>query len=180
MGPGYASQNIMHKYSYFLTQIQKNMKDFSELKAKIEELAKKAPGFVDDILPHAVATVAANYFKENFQDESFEGEKWQEVNRRKDFYVRKKDGKSVKNYTKGAARIRPILTGETADLGKSLEADADKSVGGKAVVKTVHYGEYHNEGTENLPKRQFMGQTETLNEIISEELDKQFTKFFNA
>lgn len=69
------------------------MKDFSELKAKIEELAKKAPAFVDDVLPHAVATVAANHFKENFQDEGFEGEKWQEVNRRKVFYTR--NGKEI-------------------------------------------------------------------------------------
>lgn len=153
--------------------------DIADLKTKIERLARQSPDFISRIAPHAVATVAANHFKENFQEEGFEGDKLAEVNRRKDYYIRQTDGKKVKNYAKDAARLRPILTGETGDLGRSVEADAAKSVAGNAVVTARHYGQFHNEGAGHLPKRQFMGQTPTLNQLIADELDSLFQDFFN-
>lgn len=153
--------------------------DINDLKNKLSRLAQQSPDFVNRIAPHAVATVAANHFKENFQTESFEGNKWPEVNRRKASYVSKTTGKTHKNYTKGAATLRPILTGQTGDLGRSIEPDANKSTSGTAVVTSKFYGQYHNEGQGHLPKRQYMGQTPKLNQIISDELTKQFYKFFS-
>lgn len=151
------------------------MKDFSELQAKIQRLAQQAPWFMSQTAPQAVATVAANHFKENFQTQSFEGDKWAEVERRKKVPSKKKG----KRHSKKAPHLRPILTGETGDLGRSLEPDPGKSMGGEAVVTSRPYGQYHNEGSGHLPKRQYMGQTPQLNQIISDELDNQFQKFFS-
>jgi len=153
--------------------------DITDLQKKLDRLARQTPNFISSVAPHAVAVVAANHFKEHFQNQGFEGDKWPEVNRRKDYFVRQTDGKKVKNYAKGAARLRPILTGETGDLGRSIEADAAKSTGGNAVVAARHYGQWHNEGAGHLPKRQFMGQTPTLNQMIANELDSLFQQFFN-
>jgi phage gpG-like protein len=154
--------------------------DFDDLKKKFEKLAREAPAFMDNVAPKAVSKVAADLFKESFQKEGFDDGGWEEVNRRKGAtYARKKDGKAVKNYAKGAATMRPILTGSTADLGRSIEGDNIKSTGGRAVVKAKFYGKFHNEGMGNLPKRQFMGQTNELNRRISGELDKLLTNFFN-
>ena len=153
--------------------------DITDLRNKIQSLVQQAPWFMAQKAPQAVAKVAADHFKENFQDEGFEGDKWPEVNRRKETYVSKTTGKTQKNYAKGAAKLRPILTGETGDLGRSIEPNAAMSHGGNAVVSSKSYGQYHNEGKGHLPKRQYMGQTPKLNQIISEELDKQFKQFFN-
>lgn len=153
--------------------------DITDLRNKVKNLVQQAPWFMAQKAPQAVAKVAADHFKENFQNEGFEGDKWPEVNRRKETYLSKTTGKTHKNYARGAARLRPILTGETGDLGRSIEPDAGKSIGGDAVVTSKFYGKFHNEGEGHLPKRQYMGPTPTLNQIISDELDKQFQQFFS-
>lgn len=156
--------------------------DYTDLTRKIKTLAAQSPDFVSRVAPHAVAVVAASHFKKNFLDEGFEGQKWPEVQRRMPYFIR--NGKTVKNYRKGEARNLRILTGLNPDgegigeLGRSLMPDHTKSTGGKAVVSAREYGKFHNEG-DGVPKRQFMGQTEQLNQLISNELDKQFTKFFS-
>jgi len=151
--------------------------DINDLKQKFDQLARQAPQLMDRDAPHVVATVAANHFKDNFQTESFEGAKWPEVNRRKDYFVR--NGETKKNYTKGAARLRPILTGETGDLGRSIEPDTQKTNNAQAVVTMREYGKYHDEGSATLPRRQITGQTPQLNQLIASELDNLFNRFFN-
>ncbi len=153
--------------------------DFKILVQKFRKLSREAPQFMDNVAPRAIGTVSARYFKQAFQREAWDGKKWPEVNRRKNTYVRKKDGKVMKNYAKGAARIRPILTGPTGDLGRSPQFEPGKSNKDRVVVSAKSYGEFHNKGKGNLPKRQFMGVTNELSQLIAEELNKQFHQFFN-
>jgi phage gpG-like protein len=42
----------------------------------------------------------------------------------------------------------------------------------------VPYAVYHNEGTKELPKRQFIGKSEKLRNINKKEVDLYVTKFF--
>ena len=144
-----------------------------------------APDFVDRLAPLVAANIAIKEFKHNFQTESFNGIKWKEVQRR--------DGKSA-TY-KYAAKYHParttrkILTGDTGDLGRSIELKGvDK---GRATVWTSPnnfkskepYGAVHNEGLKagrgigfTMPKRQFIGDTPALRDKITVALGKQIER----
>lgn len=115
---------------------------------------------IGDNLPTVVGEEAVEMFKENFQEEAWGREPWQEVKRRQATWTR--GDKEVPNPTKGAKRTRKILTGDTGDLARSIEAkvDGDKIEVGSDLV----YARVHNEGLRAgrgagfvMPKRQFIG-----------------------
>jgi phage gpG-like protein len=139
--------------------------------------------------PAIAANKAVSLFKQNFQTESFFGEKWKEVKRRQATW--KRNGKPVKNPTKGAARTRKILTGKTGDLGRSIEVK--EVADGRAVIwanpgafrSKEPYGRVHNEGLKagrgagfTMPKRQFMGDHPQLRQAIADELSKKLKQIF--
>lgn len=143
------------------------LQDFSHhlkgLEAKIRQLLERD-------LPEKAGNLALRRFKENFQNEGFFGRKWKEVKRR------------LNPKTKGAARTRKILTGQTADLGRSLQLSTQP---GKAMIESdLPYSVAHNEGTSTagrgrhtrIPKRQFMGEhdslTREIKELVKKEIDK--------
>ena len=88
-----------------------------EFKKHLAAMTERSQQFIDHEAPHIAANIAVSDFKQNFRRESFDGVKWQEVKRR--------DGKSAAY--KYAARHHPartsrkILTGDTGDLGRSIE-----------------------------------------------------------
>lgn len=131
--------------------------------------------------PTIVGNIAVRMFKENFQNEGFFGEKWLEVKRRQDVWVR--NGKQVKNPIKGAARTRNILTGNSGDLGRSIAVK--EAANARAVVWTdpsvfkskEPYGRVHNEGLRagrgagfTMPRRQFIGKHDKLMQAITSSL----------
>lgn len=75
----------------------------------------------------------------------------------------------------GAEKSRPLV--DTGRLRRSLKTSRSGLTG--TVYTDVPYAEYHNEGTDTLPQRQFMGPsaqldekcikiaTDTLNDILS-------------
>jgi phage gpG-like protein len=129
--------------------------------AETEALMKQIP---------AIAGVeAVNHFKENFQIEGFdEPNAWQEVKRRQ-------------NPTRPdhAAASRKILTGETGNLGRSIQYEAQE--GQATVFSDVVYADAHNEGTNtagrnrniSIPKRQFIGESKKLDEKIEKEIERR-------
>jgi phage gpG-like protein len=157
-----------------------------EFQKHIKDLEKEFKDFFDKAGPVIVGNEAVSRFKKNFRDEGFFGEKWKEVQRRT---PGTKTYKAVAKHHP-ADTNRAILTGRTADLGRSIEV---KEAGnGQAVVWTnpgafTHskepYGKVHNEGLKAgrgsgfiMPKRQFMGENEQLNKAI---IDKLTTKMNN-
>jgi len=55
-----------------------------------------------------------------------------------------------------------------------------KASGTKIAFGTImKYGQYHNEGTRKLPKRQFMGDSEALNKINNKDILKFTKKHFS-
>jgi phage gpG-like protein len=148
-------------------QFQKHLK-------KIEEQLKKA---MEDTIPKKAANKAVLHFKKSFQDEGFTDtglEKWKEVKRRE----------SPKRADLAKAKL-PILT-QTGDLGRSIKAKHEP--GKVTVFSDIPYAAAHNEGTTTagrnrnvtIPKRQFIGNSETLNKeiekVIIEELDNILKK----
>lgn len=129
--------------------------------------------------PAIAAKVAVGYFKKSFQTESWNRVKWKDVKRRMPGWTRKE----------GATQTRKILTGETGDLGRSIQSDKSRTGSGKAVVWTAPssftrsdriYAAVHNEGLKAgrgkgfiMPKRQFMGESPELNKLIVEELQRK-------
>ncbi len=155
-----------------------------ELVKKLKEQGKEAARFINEDAPVIAGKTAADMFKENFQNESFFGEPWQEVQRRMDYYAIR--GKRRKNYTKGAARTRKILTGASGDLGRSITYD----VKGKGLVRIIaaprtftggnYYALYHNEGTETIPQRQFMGDHPKVTDKIIDEVQRKLNQILGV
>lgn len=148
-------------------------------------MCKDAPVFMQRYAPRVAGNVAVSEFKHNFQTEGFDGKKWKEVQRR--------DKKSAAYKTAAkrhpARTARKILSGDTADLGRSIEIKGAAS--GKAIIWTSPkafgskepYGEVHNEGLKagrgsgfTMPKRQFIGSTSQLRSKIIAELEKHMAK----
>ena len=143
--------------------------------------------FFETGAPVTVGKIAVRMFKENFQNEGFFGERWKEVKRRQDTWER--GGKKVKNPTTGARRARKILTGDTGDLGRSIQVR--EAANRRTVVWTnpaefsgkEPYGRVHNEGLRagrgegfTMPKRQFIGVHEKLMKAITDGLQKKVSE----
>lgn len=135
-------------------------KHLNAVQIQIKTFAKKDA-------PRIAGKVAIDHFKENFQNEAFEKKKWKEVKRRKS------------KYTKGAKKIRKILTGDTGDLGRSIE-NAKYSNNTATITSDLPYSAVHNEGLRagrgrgfRMPKRQFMAHSSKLAEKTEKEIIKK-------
>lgn len=140
--------------------------------------------------PRIVGVMGVEHFKESFRKEGFTDKvfvHWEEVQRRKPEYQKltlKRGNKRCTQKFSKAERTRPILTGETGDLGDSLRWDADYNE--VKFTTDVNYAQPHNEGTTNagrgrstkIPKRQFMGPSAVLDTNLRQELDKIVRGFF--
>jgi len=156
-------------------QFQKHLKEK-------EQQLKKA---MEKTIPEKVANKAVLHFKKSFQNEGFTDsdlEKWKEVQRR--IPGTKTYNAVVKKHQRDTSR--GILTGRTANLGRSIKATHEP--GKVTVFSDVPYAAAHNEGTTNagrnrnvtIPKRQFIGKSETLEKeierVIVDELDNILKK----
>lgn len=132
-----------------------------------------------------VGNVAVSWFKKNFQNQAWGRVKWKEVQRRTP---------GTKAYKYNAkhhpARItRRILTGDTGDLGRSIEIREAKN--GSVTIWTnpstfgskEPYGRVHNEGLRagrgkgfTMPRRQFMGEDPELDELIIKKLEEKLSQ----
>ena len=153
-----------------------------EFKREIDRIRQKVPELINTYGPRIAGTIAVSEFKRNFQTESFDGKKWPEVKRRT-------AGQPAYTYAAmhhPARLMRPILTGETGDLARSIEIK--KAEQGEATIWTSPsafgskqpYGAVHNEGLKAgrgagfvMPKRQFIGRTDALDDKIVKELERQ-------
>ena len=160
-------------------------KEFSKA---VDKLYKTIPEELHKYGPRIMGTIAVSEFKKNFQTESFNGKKWQEVQRRQP---------TSKIYHSNAAHhpvrsTRQILTGDTGDLGRSIEIKEQRQdrvtvwTAPPAFGSKEPYGKAHNEGLRAgrgggfiMPKRQFMGETKALNERIIKELKEQLQRLMN-
>lgn len=147
------------------------LQDFSH---HLKGLEAKIRQQLEHDLPRKAGNLALRRFKENFQKEGFFGKRWKEVKRRQN------------PKTKGAARTRRILTGNTGDLGRSLQLTVRT---GQAVIESdLPYSQAHNEGTNTagrgrhtrIPQRQFIGEhpslTKEIEELVKKEIDKALNR----
>ena len=147
------------------------IQDFSHL---LKDLEADLQRQLAHDLPRKLGNLAVRMFKENFQKESFFGRAWREVKRRI----------NPKHPEKAEAR-RPILTGSTGNLGRSIRFSPHG--GSVTVYSDLPYAEAHNEGTTGagrshnvrIPKRQFMGEDPKLTKAIEEKITQEINKALN-
>lgn len=120
-------------------------------------------------LAGSISLLAEKHFRANFLNQGFDGKKWQNVQRRI---------KPTKRDIRTGASTRAILYGKKAGvLSKSIYGRVrswDKIV----IGTTVPYAKYHNEGTEKIPQRKFIGDSEILNKKIVNLITSQINKIF--
>lgn len=138
----------------------------------------KAAAYLRNDFPDIVGVEAVKHFKENFQNEGFTNQtlqKWDDVKRRTN---------PPESQMGKASTTRKILTGQTGDLGDSLDYNANFNT--VAITTDLPYAQAHNEGTTTagrgnkttIPKRQFMGDSQALIQKLNNELERHLNTIF--
>lgn len=128
-----------------------------------------------------IAMEHKNLYLDNFQQQGWDGKKWQEVNRRikgtPEYEYPKKKGLK--------RRTRPILVGKGA-LRRAVNSSIKSITTNKiSFVVDLPYAAIHNEGTrmkngKKMPKRQYMGESRATNELTKKIIKKYADRSFNA
>lgn len=147
--------------------IMMNVEEFYRNLTRMELKLKEA---LNKDIPIIIGNEAVTQFKQNFQTESFFGEQWKEVKRRQ------------QPVAKGAAGMRKILTGNTGNLGRSIQYKV--GIASVTVYSDVVYAKAHNEGTisagrrrsTTIPKRQFIGMHPKLSKAIENKIDMKLNE----
>ncbi len=168
------------------------MKPISQLSPDLLKLASGIKKKLTDIIPKVIAVEGQTHFEESFDNQGFTDKslrKWKK--RRFGGKKTKKDGTGTKAYKDFLRKDkgRAILVSHQGDKkGTHLKDSIRSSSSTKQVVFSTdkEYAQVHNEGGHagrgagfEMPQRQFMGPSETLNERIDEKIEAEMDKFFN-
>lgn len=155
---------------------------------RISEMRQQFGDLFDRYGLMIVGNVAVSWFKKNFQNQAWGRVKWQEVQRRTP--GTKANKYAAKHHP--ARTSRKILTGDTGDLGRSIEIMEAKN--GTVTIWTnpttfsskEPYGRVHNEGLRagrgegfNMPRRQFIGENDELDDLIIHKLEEKLNQIAN-
>ena len=125
-------------------------------------------------LPQEIAAIAQSSFVKNFNSESFFGKKWKEVQRRQ-------EGTKAYKYPKTkklSRRVKPILVG-TGKLKREVNSSIREANFNKIRLGVdLPYAAAQNEGTANIPQREFMGNSPVLEKKIKDKIRKSISEIF--
>lgn len=153
--------------------LEEHIRQLIRQKQEIEEYINKS-------LPDIVGVEAVNFFTESFENEGFTDEtftRWQEVKRRQN---PKRDRDTLKILTQGRELSRSIeyetQPGQVVITSDTVRAGSNKS-----------YASAHNEGTNTagknhnitIPKRQFIGKSQTLDKEIMDKTQNDLLGIIN-
>ncbi len=127
---------------------------------------KKLKSSKDEIATK-LAEVGRDFFIREFDEAKWDKEKWPEVQRNI-------SGTDANKYNKYAGNPPLVNTGE---LRQAL-VDCIKEKAWNKIKWEVdsEYASYHNEGTEKIPKRQFIGESYELNKLLAKTLEQEIVK----
>lgn len=109
-------------------------------------------------ITETIAVLVENDILDNFDKEAFDNQAWQ---------PRKREDRQ---------QGRRALLVKTGQMKRGLEVKASGSL--VSVFSDMDYATYHNEGTDNIPKRQFAGLSKELEEKIDKEIEDILDKHF--
>ena len=150
-----------------------------DLQRLLDMAAEKIP----DQAMRIIEVEGKNFIKKNFQDQGFNDsglEKWKErkttdsKGRDKMRYRTNRRGSQGELTRFGQKEVgRAILTGHDTGGDKLRNSFRTRRERLKVIFYTYkEYAEYHNQGTEDLPKRQFMGKSAYLERQIFNKLKR--------
>lgn len=130
--------------------------------------------FLKNDLPILMANKAKNYFLSSFKQQGWEGSSWQEVNRR----IEGTKAYKYPSKPKASSRKNPILI-RTGKLRRAV-SNSIRTVTFEKIqlIVDLPYAVRHNEGTDGMPQRKYMGDSEKLRSIMKDEIDKALKKLF--
>lgn len=119
------------------------------------------------VLPRIIGNIASNHFQEGFR----RGGK--QTNKSLPGWKSRKAGRGRK--ARERSRGRAILV-DTGALRNDI--DVRRTSANRVVVGTqdVKYAEYHNEGTKNLPQREFIGDSDKLDKKVVKRIESAINK----
>lgn len=110
-------------------------------------------------LPKELAETARDYFVDSFDKQGWENQPWD---------ARKDDNPW------------PILV-KSGNLKRSVEDSINKAEWSEIVLTSdTEYGSYHNDGTDRLPQREFMGESQELTDRLTEIIEQRLTDILNG
>jgi phage gpG-like protein len=123
--------------------------------------------FKSDV-PRVIGNLMLNYYKDSFQNASFGGSRWKEVNRR---IKGTPEYKYPKN--RGLGRRTSNILVRTGALRRAVDGSLEIVSWDKIRFNVKNdYAAYHNEGTKNIPKRQFMGYPDDLKTMVEDKFNE--------
>jgi len=158
--------------------------DGNQFAEHLLKMKQQTEQFINDDAPEIMGKTAVDFFTQSFQNEGFTNNglnPWPEVERRKGesewygFSATNKGGFSE------AASSRNILTGESDDLGRSIQ-QKNAANGEVTIYSDLKYADVHNSGGTayifgkkafTMPKRQFIGHSAELDKEVTDELKRK-------
>ncbi|PIB28905.1 hypothetical protein BFP77_08285 [Maribacter sp. 4U21] len=166
------------------------MKDQDDFVHDIERQARELEEFMGNEMLDIIEVEGLNHFEESFDNEGFTDEVLEKWEPRKTTDTRGRDITRYRTNRVGKAgelnrygrknQGRKILTGHDSGgdkLKNSLRGD--KIPGGVEFASDKEYAEVHNEGSDIMPKRQFMGSSKQLDENILKKVDRELDNIFD-
>lgn len=127
-----------------------NKFNFDQVKANLERTKRE--------LPVVLAKQAENYFVRSWKLQAWDGKLWPEVQRRI-------PGTYAYKYPKNkglSRRTKPIMVGSAALRRATSNSMREATWNLIRLQVDLPYAAVHNEGQNNMPKRQYIGQTREL------------------
>ena len=157
-----------------------------DIKRQAEELQE----FIENDLLDIVEVEGLNHFEESFENEGFtdtslvKWEKRKTTNRGgRDLtvYRTNRRGKAGRLNSFGQKnKGRQTLTGHGSGGNKLRNSGrANKIKGAIQFIWDKEYAERHNEGTDGMTKRQFVGESKVVNNKIDEQVEQNLNKIFD-
>lgn len=150
--------------------------NFEQFSADMARQSRRMAQYISRDLPRVVGIEGVAFFKEGFEKEGFTDagiEPWDEVKRRQ----------SAK--TKGAAKVRKILHGDTSELQNSIDFSAN--VNSVSFGSDMVYAEVHNNGGRagrgagfTMKKRQFIGHSATFDRDMINRLTLDLSRLLSS
>jgi phage gpG-like protein len=139
--------------------------DFNRVRANIRQ--------AKEVMPKRLANLTQRYFVNSWKEQGWNGQHWEEVKRRipgtKEYiYPLNKDlGRRTRAILVKSGKLR-------REVNDSIRVATFQKIRLVVGDREAKYAGYHNQGTDRIPKRQFMGQTPALTRQQKTEIDRYY------